>query len=137
MASCKVRGAFMSQMYAFSSRVSSIYLPGLLLRRKTMLPSRRITTHPGQILLQAFLEPLGLTQAELARSLAIPLNRVNELVRGKRGVTPETALLLAGYFKNSPEFWMNLQTAHDLTRALNETGKRSLAVRRAHRSVGA
>jgi len=102
-----------------------------------MLPSRRITTHPGQILLQAFLEPLGLTQAELARSLAIPLNRVNELVRGKRGVTPETALLLAGYFKNSPEFWMNLQTAHDLTRALNETGKRSLAVRRAHRSVGA
>ena len=76
-----------------------------------MLPSHRIATHPGQILLQEFLGPMGLTQAELARALSIPLNRVNELVRGKRGVTPETALLLTGYFKNSAEFWMNLQTA--------------------------
>jgi antitoxin HigA-1 len=82
-----------------------------------MLPSHRISIHPGQILLQEFLEPMGLTQADLARSLAISLNRVNELVRGKRGVTPETALLLAGFFKNSPEFWMNLQTAYDLTQA--------------------
>ena len=80
-----------------------------------MLPSHRIATHPGQILLQEFLEPMGLTQAELARALSIPLNRVNELVRGKRGVTPKTALLLASYFKNSAEFWMNLQTAYDLT----------------------
>ncbi len=69
-----------------------------------MLPKPRIATHPGQILLQEFLEPLGLTQAELARALAIPLNRVNELVRGKRGVTPKTALLLAGYFKTPPNF---------------------------------
>jgi antitoxin HigA-1 len=59
-----------------------------------MLPRHRIATHPGRILLQEFLEPLGLTQAKLARALAIPLNRVNELVRGKRGVTPQTALLL-------------------------------------------
>jgi addiction module HigA family antidote len=103
-----------------------------------MLPSHRIATHPGQILLQEFLEPLGLTQAELARSLAIPLNRVNELVRGKRGVTPETALLLAGYFKNSAEFWMNLQTAHDLTRTRHEMRKRPVAAPRgAHRSMGA
>ena len=103
-----------------------------------MLPSHRIATHPGQILLQEFLEPTGLTQAELARALSIPLNRVNELVRGKRGVTPETALLLAGYFKNSPEFWMNLQTAHDLTRTLHEMGKRPTAASRgARRSVGA
>src|SRR5271165_6837469 len=87
---------------------------------KAMLPNHRIATHPGQILLQEFLEPLGLTQADLARALAIPLNRVNELVRGKRGITPETAILLAGYFKNSAEFWMNLQTAYDLTRALHE-----------------
>jgi len=85
-----------------------------------------------------FLEPLGLTQAELARALAIPLNRVNELVRGKRGVTPETALLLAGYFRNSAEFWMNLQTAYDLTRARHETRKHPVAAPRgAHRSVGA
>jgi addiction module HigA family antidote len=103
-----------------------------------MLPSHRIATHPGQILLQEFLEPLGLTQAELARALTIPLNRVNEVVRGKRGVTPETALLLAGYFKNSAEFWMNLQTAHDLTRVLHEMRKRPTpAVRRSRRSMGA
>ena len=103
-----------------------------------MLPNHRIATHPGQILLREFLEPLGLTQAELARALAIPLNRVNELVRGKRGVTPETALLLAGYFKNSAEFWMNLQTAHDLTRAIHAGRKRPLAAPRGtRRSMGA
>ena len=103
-----------------------------------MLPSHRTATHPGQILLQEFLEPLGLTQAKLARSLAIPLNRVNELVRGKRGVTPETALLLAEYFKNSAEFWMNLQTAYDLSRAMQQMPRRpAAAVRRIARSVGA
>lgn len=102
-----------------------------------MLPSHRIATHPGQILLQEFLEPMGLTQAELARSLDIPLNRVNELVRGKRGVTPETALLLAGYFKNSAEFWMNLQTAHDLTRAIHERKHPAAATRGVRRSAGA
>ena len=82
-----------------------------------MLPEFRIATHPGHILLTEFLEPLRLTQAKLARALHIPLNRVNELVRGKRGVTPQSALLLSSYFKNSPEFWMNLQTTHDLTLA--------------------
>ena len=102
-----------------------------------MLPRHRIATHPGETLLREFLEPMGLTQADLARALGVPLNRVNELVRGKRGVTPETALLLAGYFKNSPEFWMNLQAAHDLTRALDER-KRPLAPSRGvRRSVGA
>ena len=103
-----------------------------------MLPSHRIATHPGQILLEEFLEPTGLSQAELARALTIPLNRVNELVRGKRGVTPETALLLAGYFRNSAEFWMNLQTAHDLTRARHLMRKRPAATpRRTSRSVAA
>jgi addiction module HigA family antidote len=103
-----------------------------------MLPSHRITTHPGHVLLQEFLKPLGLSQVELSRALAIPLNRVNEIVRGKRGITPLTALLLAGYFKNSAEFWMNLQTTHDLTRARNEMrGRRSMRVRGARRAVGA
>ena len=103
-----------------------------------MLPSHRIATHPGQILLREFLEPMDMTQAELSRALSIPLNRVNELVRGKRGITPETALLLAGYFKNSPEFWMNLQTAYDLTRARQEVRKRPTeALRGARRSIGA
>jgi len=80
-----------------------------------MLPEFRIATHPGQILLAEFLDPRHLTQANLARALHVPLNRINELVRGKRGVTPQSALLLSKYFKNSPEFWMNLQTAHDLS----------------------
>jgi antitoxin HigA-1 len=103
-----------------------------------MLPRHRIATHPGQVLLHEFLEPMGLTQAQLARALAIPLNRVNELVRGKRGVTPETAILLAGYFKNSAEFWMNLQTAHDLTRVSHEMHKQPAAAQRsARRSAGA
>lgn len=88
-----------------------------------MLPEFRIATHPGQVLLGEFLEPLQLTQAEFARALRIPLNRVNELVRGKRGISPESALLFSGYFKNSPEFWMNLQTAHDLSRARQEMRK--------------
>jgi antitoxin HigA-1 len=89
-----------------------------------MLPEFRIATHPGQILLAEFLEPLRLTQAEFARALQIPLNRVNELVRGKRGITPESALLFSEYFRNSPEFWMNLQTAHDLSRARQEMRER-------------
>jgi addiction module HigA family antidote len=89
-----------------------------------MLPSFRTATHPGMILEEEFLRPLGLTQAKLARSLHIPLNRINEMVRGKRGITPETALLLAAYFGNSPEFWMNLQTAHDLTKARAEMRKK-------------
>jgi addiction module HigA family antidote len=83
-----------------------------------------IATHPGTILQEEFLEPMGLTQAKLAQSLRIPLNRVNEMVRGKRGITPQSALLLAAYFKNSPEFWMNLQTAHDLSRAREDMRKR-------------
>jgi len=89
-----------------------------------MLPKFRLATHPGTILQEEFLDPMGLTQAKLARALRIPLNRVNEMVRGKRGITPESALLLAAYFKNSPEFWMNLQTAHDLSRAREVQRKR-------------
>ena len=82
-----------------------------------MLPSNRIATHPGRILLTEFLEPAGLSQADLARALRVPMNRINELVRGRRGMSPATALLLSERFKNSAEFWMNLQSAYDLTRA--------------------
>jgi antitoxin HigA-1 len=85
-----------------------------------MLPLHRVSTHPGRILLKEFLEPLGLTQVKLASAINIPQNRVNELIRGKRGMTPETALLLSEYFQNSAEFWMNLQTAYDLTRVRAE-----------------
>lgn len=82
-----------------------------------MLPANRVATHPGEMLLEEFLEPSGISQADLARDLKISTNRVNEIVKGKRGITAETAWLLSAYFKNSPEFWMNLQTVHDLTKA--------------------
>ena len=89
-----------------------------------MLPKVRIATHPGTILQGEFLEPMAITHANLARALGIPLNRVNEMVKGKRGITPESTLLLSAYFKNSPEFWMNLQTAYDLTRARKSMRKK-------------
>jgi addiction module HigA family antidote len=81
-----------------------------------MIPSNRIATHPGVILLKEFLEPLGLTQKALATHVGIPVQRVNEIVRGKRGVSPDTAWLLAKSFNTSPEFWLNLQATHDLSR---------------------
>lgn len=82
-----------------------------------MIPENRVPTHPGQVLQSEFLEPLGLTQVALARHLDIPTQRVNEIVRGKRGVSPETAWLLAQAFGTTPQFWLNLQMNHDL--ALN------------------
>ncbi len=82
-----------------------------------MLPKNRIPSHPGEVLLADFLEPLGLTQVALAEHLEVSVQRVNELVRGKRGVTPETAWLLAGALGTTPEFWVNLQLLHDLARA--------------------
>jgi antitoxin HigA-1 len=80
------------------------------------LPTDRIPTHPGEILLEEFLEPLGLTQVTLAEHLGVPVQRVNEIVRGKRGVTPATAWLLAEAFETTPQFWLSLQTNHDLAK---------------------
>jgi addiction module HigA family antidote len=74
------------------------------------------------MLLEEFLRPLGMTQIHAAEQMGISLNRLNELIRGKRGVTADTALRLAKLFKTSPEFWMNLQVALDLYHA-----KRALA----------
>ena len=79
-----------------------------------MIPENRIPTHPGEILLEEFLKPLELTQVELAKHLGIPTQRINEIVRGKRGITPETAWLLAQAFGTTPLFWLNLQTQFDL-----------------------
>ena len=81
-----------------------------------MLPRKRIPTHPGEILSEEFLKPMGVTQVGLAAHLGVPVQRINELVRGKRGVTPETAWLLAGAFGTTPEFWLTLQSNHDLVR---------------------
>lgn len=79
-----------------------------------MIPKNRRPTHPGEILLLEFLRPMGISQTKLAHDLDIPIQRVNTLINGKRGVTAETALLIAGYLKTTPEFWMNLQAAYDL-----------------------
>jgi antitoxin HigA-1 len=81
-----------------------------------MLPEKRIPTHPGEILLEEFLIPLGMSQVAFAKHIGAPVQRVNEIVRGKRGVTPETAWLFAQAFGTTPEFWLNLQAAYDLAR---------------------
>jgi addiction module HigA family antidote len=92
-----------------------------------MLPRGRISAHPGKVLAQEFLAPAAMTQAELARRLNISPQRLNKIIRGRRGITTYTALRLAAYFKNSPEFWMNLQTAYDLSKALQERRRRGAA----------
>ncbi|MCK4547361.1 MAG: HigA family addiction module antidote protein [Candidatus Eisenbacteria sp.] len=79
-----------------------------------MLPANRIPTHPGEVLKEEFLLSLGMTQVALAEHLGVPVQRINEIVRGKRGVSPETAWLLAQAFDTTPEFWLNLQALHDL-----------------------
>ena len=85
-----------------------------------MQPKRRVPTHPGVILLHEFLAPLGVTQVDLATHLGVSAQRVNEIVRGRRAVTPETAWLFAQALGTTPEFWTNLQTAHDLALARPE-----------------
>lgn len=82
-----------------------------------MIPAHRKPTHPGEVLLREFLEPMGLTQMALAQRMGVPVQRVNTLVNGKRDMTAETAILLSRAFKTSPEFWMNLQDAYDLYEA--------------------
>ena len=81
-----------------------------------MIPENRTPTHPGVVLSQEFLAPLGLSQVALAAHVGVPVQRINELVRGKRGITPETAWLLAQALNTTPEFWINLQSAYDLAR---------------------
>ena len=79
-----------------------------------MHPKHRTPSHPGEILREEFLKPLGVTQVDFAAHIGVPLQRVNEIVRGKRGVSPETAWLFSGALGTTPEFWINLQAAYDL-----------------------
>ena len=69
---------------------------------------------PGEILSMEFLKPLGISQSRLARDLAVPVGRINDIIQGKRSITPDTALRLAVYFNMTPEFWLNLQSHYDL-----------------------
>ncbi len=81
------------------------------------IPTHREPTHPAKMLLEEFLKPMGLSQKELADSIHVPYQRVNELIRGRRGITPSTALRLARFFGMSPDFWLNLQLRWDLYHA--------------------
>lgn len=79
-----------------------------------MLPKNRPPTHPGEILLEEFLGPRGMTEVALSEKLEIPIQRLSSIINGKRSVTPETAVLLGRFFGTTADFWMNLQTKYDL-----------------------
>ncbi|MEN8262021.1 MAG: HigA family addiction module antitoxin [Nitrospirota bacterium] len=86
------------------------------------IPTHREPTHPGEMLLEEFLNPMGITQRELAEKIHVPYQRVNEIINKRRGITPSTALRLAKLFRVSEDFWMNLQLRWDLYKArLNES----------------
>ena len=87
------------------------------------MTERLPNVHPGEVLLEEFLKPLELSQNRLARDLGVPPRRINEIVLGKRSVTPDTALRLARYFGTSERFWLGLQTDYDLEEARRSLGK--------------
>jgi antitoxin HigA-1 len=89
-----------------------------------MAKSKLAPVHPGEVLLEEFLEPLGLSQYRLAKDISVPPRRINEIVHGKRAVTADTALRLARYFGTTARFWLNLQTQHDLDTEADRLGDR-------------
>lgn len=88
-----------------------------------MLPKNRPPTTPGEILVEEFLKPRGMTQAQLAEKMGVPVQRVNPIATGRRAITPATAILLGRVLETSPEFWMNLQTAYELWAARQKTAR--------------
>jgi len=84
------------------------------------IPTKRTPTHPGEMLLEEFLNPMGLTQKELADAILVPYQRVNDIVNGRRGITPSTALRLAKFFNTSADFWMNVQLRWEMYFAAKE-----------------
>jgi addiction module HigA family antidote len=87
------------------------------------VPTDRVPTHPGEMLLEEFLIPAGLTQRELANAIHVPYQRINEIINERRGMTPSTALRLAKFFGMSPDFWMNVQLRWDLYHAEQSESK--------------
>ena len=79
-----------------------------------MIPKNRRPSHPGEILLELYLKPMGMSQVELARRMGVPIQRVNTLINGKRDMSPETAILLSKVLKTTSQYWMNLQMNCDL-----------------------
>ena len=94
------------------------------------VPTHRPPTHPGEMLLEEFLNPMDLTQRELAQGINVPYQRVNELINCRRGITPSTALRLAKFFGMSPDFWMNLQQRWDLYYAHKSEAEELKRIRR-------
>lgn len=94
------------------------------------IPTHRAPTHPGEMLLEEFLTPMGLTQRQLAEAIHVPYQRINEIINGKRGVTPSTALRLARFFGVSADFWMNLQLRWDIYFAERSEGAVLESIRR-------
>ena len=88
-----------------------------------MLPKERPPTTPGEVLIKEFMKPIEMTQLALAKKMGVSVQRVNPLINGKRGVSAETAFLLARVLETSPEFWMNLQVRCDLWEAHRKLGK--------------
>ena len=89
------------------------------------MPSKRFPpTHPGEVLLEEFLKPLGISQYRLAKDISVPPRRINEIVHGKRSITADTALRLSRYFGTSEKFWLNLQTGYDLEVERDRLGDR-------------
>ena len=87
------------------------------------VPTHKAPTHPGEMLLEEFLKPMGITQQQLAREIKVPYQRVNEIVNRRRGLTPGTALRLSKAFGNTPDFWLNLQLRWDLYRAQSKEAR--------------
>ena len=81
-----------------------------------------VTTHPGEMLAEEFLKPLSISQNQLALDIRVPATRIGQIIKGKRSITPDTALRLSKYFGNSAEFWLNLQQMYDLSKTRKETG---------------
>ncbi|KFN40961.1 MAG: XRE family transcriptional regulator [Sulfuricurvum sp. MLSB] len=92
------------------------------------IPTHRTPTHPGEMLMSEFLEPMGISQKMLADAIHVPYQRVNEIINQKRGITPATALRLAKYFGTSADFWLNLQTRWDLYRSMQSEAKEIAAI---------
>jgi addiction module HigA family antidote len=89
---------------------------------KGVATPNRVTTHPGEVLSEEFLKPLGMSVNALALALRVPATRIGAIVKGERSVTADTALRLARFFGTSAEFWITLQATHDLTKARMESG---------------
>lgn len=89
-----------------------------------MIEKKLDPVHPGEVLLEEFLEPMGLSQNRLGLDIGVHPRRINEIVLGKRRITADTALRLARYFGNSPQFWLGLQTDYDLDVARDKLGSR-------------